>query len=407
MKNPGNTMKNNPLKIDPTRTITLRKQFISDIQQRFRIIRKAVTELIINEDAFGIRADSRVSESILNDSGLITNVIRKKGDFWYVYSKKGRKLSKGYITRKAAARRLRQIEYFKHKQTANQITINTRWRFETDSSKLDAYRQWLQQQINAGILETVDNEGTPWCAQYITSAYRKGLIRSYIDTHKEDFAEIAKEYSFVEGGKESFLNMAFNSPIGQSKIKTLYTRAYSGLKGISADIDKEMSRILADGIAQGKGARVIAGRLNKALTTIEKKRAWTLARTEIIHAHAEGQLDGFERLGVEEVGVMAEWSTAGDDLVCPLCAPLEGMVLPIKEARGLIPRHPNCRCAWIPANVGEKKSGIKSTGKTKTQAKRKNIIQRKIKKSVKAEHPKLKLKEAVAASKWIGADINP
>lgn len=36
-----------------------------------------------------------------------------------------------------------------------------------------------------------------------------------------------------------------------------------------------------------------------------------------------------------------------------MCVPLEGTVLKIDEAQGMLPRHPNCRCAWIPANVGE------------------------------------------------------
>lgn len=32
---------------------------------------------------------------------------------------------------------------------------------------------------------------------------------------------------------------------------------------------------------------------------------------------------------------------------------MEGVVLKIDEARGMLPRHPNCRCALVPANVGE------------------------------------------------------
>jgi len=34
-------------------------------------------------------------------------------------------------------------------------------------------------------------------------------------------------------------------------------------------------------------------------------------------------------------------------------------VLTIEEARGMIPRHPNCRCAYLPANVGESERGQK------------------------------------------------
>lgn len=72
-----------------------------------------------------------------------------------------------------------------------------------------------------------------------------------------------------------------------------------------------------------------------------------------IAAHAEGQLLALEEMGVEEVGVAIEWSTAGDDRVCPLCSEMEGVVLKLEEAHGKIPLHPQCRCAWLPANVGE------------------------------------------------------
>ena len=44
-------------------------------------------------------------------------VVRKVKGKWYVYSKRtGKRLSKGYRTKAAANKRLRQIEYFKHRK---------------------------------------------------------------------------------------------------------------------------------------------------------------------------------------------------------------------------------------------------------------------------------------------------
>jgi hypothetical protein len=40
---------------------------------------------------------------------------------------------------------------------------------------------------------------------------------------------------------------------------------------------------------------------------------------------------------------------------------MEGVVLKLEEARGMIPRHPFCKCAWVPANVGESGAGQKDT----------------------------------------------
>ena len=63
---------------------------------------------------------------------------------------------------------------------------------------------------------------------------------------------------------------------------------------------------------------------------------------------------------------MVEWSTAGDDRVCEACLPMEGVVLKLSEAHNMIPRHPNCRCSFIPANVGESR-GEQVRGKAKIE----------------------------------------
>lgn len=44
---------------------------------------------------------------------IVQKEIRKVGGSYYVYSSKGKKLSKGYRSRKDALKRLREIEYFK------------------------------------------------------------------------------------------------------------------------------------------------------------------------------------------------------------------------------------------------------------------------------------------------------
>jgi hypothetical protein len=135
----------------------------------------------------------------------------------------------------------------------------------------------------------------------------------------------------------------------------------------------------------------------------------TIARTETVRAHGEGQLDAMELLGVEEVGVAVEWSTSGlgggvTDLgnpsPCPLCAPLQGMVMTVKEARGLLPRHPNCLCSYIPANVGED---------TKEQKRSKSEISKAVTRSITAEAKeeggtRRTTAEQRARTKWAGAD---
>lgn len=65
-------------------------------------------------------------------NALVANYIRKKGDKYCVYSSSGKKLGE-YPTREAAEKRLRQIEYFKHKsnQTPTRGEARTMPKFTT------------------------------------------------------------------------------------------------------------------------------------------------------------------------------------------------------------------------------------------------------------------------------------
>lgn len=272
----------NPLRLDPSRTALIRRQFMAEMNKRFRQLRGDIRTLIVEEDVFGLGTKP------------------------------------------------------------NPFAFNTRWKFDTDDVKLDKFKEWFQDRIDADILETVPGAGgvpgEPWTDKYISSAYRKGVVRAYNDTHSES---LAQSLDFFAGSKEQFLSQAFASPTATSKLRLLSTRAFDQLKGVTEAMGQEMSRILSDGLVAGHHPTKIARDLNKSISTLTRKRALTIARTETIHAHAEGQLDAFTQLGLEDVVVLAEWSTAGDDRVCPLCLPLEGMILKIKEARGILPRHPN------------------------------------------------------------------
>jgi len=325
----------NQLKYDPTRTTMLRRKFIADMQRRFKKISKAIQVLVVDDDVFGLEGPAV-------------------------------------------------------------LQVRQAWRFRTDAQKVQEFRKWLQQQVDAGILSPVGGiSGKPWTAPYIESAYRKGGLRAYTDLRRE---ELANYPSLFEGGQEEFIRTAFGQPEVLHKIELLYERAFTELKDVTTVMGQQMSRTLAEGLAQGYGPRKIARNLRKTVSNITKTRANVIARTEIIRAHAEGQLDSFERLGVEELELMAEWSTAGDERVCAECGELEGVVMTVKEARGLIPRHPNCRCAWIPASSKRKEKG-QLWGRDKDRA---------IEKSIQAESPK-KIKRTAAEVKrrstWVGKEL--
>lgn len=180
--------------------------------------------------------------------------------------------------------------------------------------------------------------------RFVESSYKKAVNDSYVATRLQ---ALQQNLPFFGGTKSEFLQTSFSSRTALAQIQMLATRSLEDLRGISQTMAASMNRTLADGFARGLGPREIARTIN-AETGIGRQRATRIARTEIVRAYAEGQLDTFETLGVEEVGLVAEWLTAGDDRVCPQCESFEGAIFPIPEARGLIPLHTSCRCAWTP-----------------------------------------------------------
>lgn len=246
---------------------------------------------------------------------------------------------------------------------------NSRFRFNTDAEKVKAFQSWLKAQVQSTL--TGKSEEAMW-KRYAEEGLRKGAGRAFEDTTRaeralgdaldsaassggsaaREVADASAKLDFYRGSKDAFLRSSFAQPVAVDKIKLLAGRSFDEMEGVTGEMSLKMSRALTDGLVEGKSPREVARDLNDVVDLAEG-RTLVIARTEIIRAHAEGQLMAMDELGVEEVGVAVEWATAGDDRVCDLCAPLEGVVLKIDEARGMLPRHPNCRCAWLPANVGE------------------------------------------------------
>lgn len=317
------------LRRDPARLTGLRRQILAEINRRYAKLQREIRELIITEDAFGLKPRN--------------------------------------------------------------LSLNTRWQFLTNPNKLKAFQEWLTGKINEGVLGTTQT-GESWIGKYITSAYKKGVMNSFFAARKKLAA--VKGDDFIQGASSEFLRGSFGGPVALEKVQLLATRSYEQLKGVTQQMSSSMSRVLAQGVADGKNPYALVNELSKE-TGISKARAARVGRTEIMHAHSEGQLDSYEKLGVEELGVLAEWSTAGDDRVCPICKPLEGGIFTIEEARGLIPRHPNCRCTWIPANVSEDEAN---------QVRSKKEIREAIAKSLRKETGKKSTAEAKEKSRWTGAD---
>lgn len=225
--------------------------------------------------------------------------------------------------------------------------VNQRFAFKKDADKLQAFMGWLDNVEQKEILETFRIFGVKkytdenWMSIYIRSAYQRGIARARIEMDKAGI-------DYIKGAIE----LSFNRPIHANAISLLYTRAFHELKGITQAIDKEISRVLAEGFVKGDNPLTIARNLSNRVEKIGITRARTLARTEIIRAHHEANINEYEQANIEGVQVLAELLTAGDSRVCNICFQWEKKTkknpLSISDAKGLIPIHPNCRCVIVP-----------------------------------------------------------
>lgn len=220
-----------------------------------------------------------------------------------------------------------------------------RFQFHSSPDKLAAFQEWIRGQLRSTV--TSGNDRQLW-QNYAQQGYSKGAGRAFDDTTKKSKRFGAGEGEFYRGSRSEFLRSSFGQPETVEKIQLLASRSFSDLENVTEDTATRMGRHLVDGLSQGMNPRDVASLMDEDLE-LGGNRAETIARTEIIRAHSEGQLDSMDKMGVETVGAEVEWSTAGDDRVCPECEDLEGKIYTIDEARGMIPIHPNCRCSWLPA----------------------------------------------------------
>jgi len=241
-------------------------------------------------------------------------------------------------------KRLRSLRGAIVKKLLDQDALGLRvnYAFTRDSTKADSFMDWLskEQGLALGIYKGAPSSSsdTHWSATYIDRAYMVGVGQA--------------ANSLRKGGatvEQPWIAEAFRRPIHADRAGILHTRNYAGLQGISAKIEASVAKVLTEGIINGVGAKQMARTINAQVVryTGEAKR---LARTEIINAHAESTLNSFVEAGIQGVEVEAEMLTAAD--ACTQCMELKKKApFKISEARGRIPVHPNCRCAWKPIVV--------------------------------------------------------
>lgn len=310
-------------KRDPSMTTGLRRIFALEMTKRFNALVKLIKKAIVTEDLFALQANISTNE----------------------------------------------LEVLQDMYTPGRRAFD----FSTDSRKIAAFMDWIREQIERGILDVRDinqvgeSVNSAWQNKYIFDSYGRGVQRARAQMKEKGFSVP----SLAESGG---LAAVLSAPMHLDRVGLIYIRAFNELKGVTDSMSQLISRVLASGMAEGLGPKVVSNMLVHAITgageTLElpisyvkpdgtlvnyvmpaRQRAQILARTEIIRAHAQGQLQEFKNWRVAGVSSMAEFLTAGDDRVCQQCSGMESNIYTIEEASNIIPVHPQCRCIWIPVDV--------------------------------------------------------
>lgn len=206
--------------------------------------------------------------------------------------------------------------------------------FESDAGKEAAFEEWFEGALDDEVLEPMDRgqvlQGRHYTAQYVRASSRKGA---------EYAAKQLRDAGYEVTSDE--IARSFDSGVHNEKLQTLYLRNYSALNGITDFADREISRVLSEGIAAGENPREMARSLNDRVGTATT-RARTLARTETMHAHHVHAGTRYDEAGVDEVEILTYDP-------CPQCRALKADdPYPVSEVPQLLPAHPNCVCGTAP-----------------------------------------------------------
>jgi SPP1 gp7 family putative phage head morphogenesis protein len=235
-------------------------------------------------------------------------------------------------------------------------------RLDRDPRKREVFDAWLQERIDADVLTAIDRDDN----RFVRAAYERGL---------KDADRFLGQAGITDG---PWVGAAFDLPVHERTVENLFATNYSDLEDITQEMSRQIGSELAEGFARGEGPDAIAGRITDRVDKIGKTRATTLARTRVVGAHADATLNRYEQFGITNVEVRAEWMTAGDARVCPICQNLAGQTWTTQAARTATvtleeadvadavpedrsasdftgtfpvkpPAHVNCRCAIVPS----------------------------------------------------------
>ncbi|MFN3652628.1 MAG: phage minor head protein [Armatimonadota bacterium] len=210
-------------------------------------------------------------------------------------------------------------------------------RLSLDDAQWDTLQQRLTPLASADAASKAFDPGALWAAAKAGVQNLIGSVTSALTTWMDLAA--------ISGGQSVFdaigLGISFTLP-DQRAIDFLKEYALSFSERTARGSEEKIRKVLLAGLAKGRSAAETATEIEAAHETLHRFESERIARTEIIRAHAEGQLSALRELEVQQ----KTWTATEDERTCSVCGPRDGQVYAIDDDTVSIPAHPGCRCTW-------------------------------------------------------------
>lgn len=162
------------------------------------------------------------------------------------------------------------------------LTVNARYEYQLNPTLLSIILNDASYLVDQVLLD--GNEYDLWFYEYIDLAAEKGTGQS--------FYNLSQQSPVYAAGRESLASILASDPY-QQRMALVHARVFEEMKGMSADVKRDMARVLTDGVGRGLNPLDIARNLT-AQTGIEKRRANRIARTEVTTALRRARWDEAE-----------------------------------------------------------------------------------------------------------------
>jgi SPP1 gp7 family putative phage head morphogenesis protein len=179
----------------------------------------------------------------------------------------------------------------------------------------------------------------------------KILSKNSPDTIRQDIDnQVAKLFNL--GHNKAQLDIKKRINLNTEKLNFLKKYTFDLIKGVDEDIRNKLRQILRRGIINGEGINQISKAVKEGLE-VDKNRANTIARTEVVRASNIGRMEAYKQAGVKKVKLVV----ALDDRTSDTCREQAGRIIDLTKGETFIdidgagvespPLHPNCRSSVV------------------------------------------------------------